>query len=310
MTPPGPDKWLPDARTRTFLRQYALAPRQIVDAGLRGQHQSFQRGDGLEFSQYRAYLPGDDLRRVDWRVYGRSDRLFVREADQESRLAVWILVDSTGSMAEADADGVAKFDYARRLAAALAWLAAGQNDDIALIGLRQPDLYFLPPRRVRRPLERFLHGLDELEPRGAWPDRRQIDPLLDRIPHRALLILIGDLFETDDEVTRSLRHLVAAGRQLISVQLLTRQELEFPHRGRIEVVDRESGVRRRVHATRYRQTYLDNLRTELARIESEQRDIGARFVRVCTDRPLTDALNGCLAGGPHASTADLTEPAA
>lgn len=310
MTPSRPDRWLPDASTRTFLSQYELAPRQIVDAGLRGQHQSFQRGDGMEFSQYRAYLPGDDLRRVDWRVFGRSDRLFVREADQESRLSVWLLVDSTGSMAEAGADGTTRLDYARRLAGAFAWLAAGQNDDVALLGLRRSNLFFLPPRRVRRPLERLLLGLDALEPEGAWPERRQIDPLLDRIPHRALLILIGDLFESDDEITRSLRHLVAAGRQLISVQLLTRAELEFPYRGRIEVVDRESGERRRVDATRYRQTYLGNLAAELARVEAEQRDIGARFVRASIDRPLTDTLHACLATGPHAATADLTEPAA
>src|SRR5690606_30542286 len=138
---------LTDPQALAALRDLSLVARTVVDGLMLGVHTSHRAGVGLEFSQFRSYQPGDDLRRVDWKLYGRSDRFFIRESEAETSRAVRLVLDATGSMAHSFANGISTLDYARVLAAALSLVAQRQGDAFGLFALNDRSLQELQPRR-------------------------------------------------------------------------------------------------------------------------------------------------------------------
>ena len=156
------NRFLPPS-TLAALGDLELAARTVVDGLMYGVHPSRLPGPGLEFSQYRSYQPGDDPRRVDWKLYARSDRYFVREAEIETSVTLRILVDASESMTQEDS-GLSKFDYARFAAAALALLAHRQGDAVGVWALRDGQIHTTPPRRHHHHLYQILHNLEQLEP--------------------------------------------------------------------------------------------------------------------------------------------------
>src|SRR5262245_49837946 len=188
-----------DPKVLAALGDLTLAARTVVDGFMYGVHHSRIPGAGLEFSQYRSYQPGDDLRRIDWKLFGRSDRYFIREAESETSITVRIILDATGSMAHTE-DGVSKFDYARFLAAALALLAVRQGDAIGLYTLSDGAAMTIRPRREASHLHRILHTLERLSPSGRWPVWSSLERAMTPDPERGVTIVIGDFHEHADEI--------------------------------------------------------------------------------------------------------------
>jgi uncharacterized protein (DUF58 family) len=196
-----------------------------------GQHASRSRGEGLEFSQYRAYEPGDDLRRIDWKLYARSDRYFVREAERESPLTLWLLLDASASMGQADTarPGWRRLDAARALAAACIALALRQGDRFGLAIVSDGRLEVIAAGSGLRQRDRCHLAMQAMQPGGAWPPEAGLRPLWERVGPGDLLLLLGDHF--DDAGVVLLERLASAGREVSSVQILTGEERDFPFKG-------------------------------------------------------------------------------
>ncbi len=285
---------LPDAATRHQLLRYTLASRHRVASSLRASHISRERGEGIEFHQYRPYLPGDDLRRVDWRLYGRTDRHYVREAEQESRLTVCLFVDTTASMGMHDGDGPSRLELAQRTAAAIAWLSAQRHHDFGLVTLTDGRPVYIPPAAGNAQFQRVTGALASLTPAGSWPRHANVRHALQALPARSKVFCFSDFFERGDEQTRAMRELLGMAHGLTSVQIVTADELAFPHRGQVEVIDAEHGEARVVDARAYRPRYLARFAALLDAVRREHMALGARVVRVTASTPVADVLRAAL----------------
>lgn len=289
-----PDDLFPDAELRDLLSRFTLAQRHRVSNPLRASHISRERGDGLEFHQFRGYLPGDDLRRVDWRLYGRTDKLYVREAEQESRLTVCLFVDTTGSMDMVGDSGPTRLALACRFAAAIGWLALRRQHDFGLVTLTDGEPEYLQPGTGTAQYQRLLQLLANLRASGQWPRRPNLRKVMQALPVRSKVYALSDFFERRREQSESLRELLGMAHGLTCVQILTPGELSFEHRGQLDIIDRESGERRLVDARAYRGEYLERMRALLDGVQREHVALGARFVRVTTTDTLADVLRASL----------------
>ena len=289
-----PRSALLDPAVLAGIKDLRLVARTLVDGAVVGLHRQPRAGTGVELEQFRAYQPGDDPRRIDWRAHARSDRLIVRESPVERDVTVRIVLDASASMAHRDG-ALTKLQYGRMLAAAVAFLALRQGDGVALdaIGDAAVDL---PPLRRRRALERLLFALQGLEPGGRWPSWRELGPRLARPRRREMVVVISDLWDDDDgAISAALAGLRALRHEVVLLHLIGRNELEFPWQGDAAFTDLESGAVVEGHAAELRPAYLRALGEWLAGWERRAAELAITYQRVPLDRPLELALRDVLA---------------
>jgi uncharacterized protein (DUF58 family) len=274
------------------VKDLRLVARTLVSGAVAGLHRQPRAGTGVELEQFRAYQPGDDPRRIDWRAHARSDRLIVRESPVERDVTVRLVVDASASMGHRDG-GLRKLDYARMFAAALAFLALRQGDGVALdvIGDAAVDL---PPLRRRRALERLLFALEGLEPGGRWPPWRELGPRLARVRRRELVVVISDLWDDDGTIAATLAGLRALRHEVMLVHLVARNELDFPWQGDAAFTDLETGAIVEGNAGELRAAYLGALQRWLAAWERRCGELEIPYLRVPLDRPLELTLRDFL----------------
>ncbi|WP_086607135.1 DUF58 domain-containing protein [Erythrobacter donghaensis] len=229
----------PEIRSR--LKRLRLTTRRDMGSRGFGMHASRNKGAGLEFAQYRAYEPGDEPRRIDWKLFARSDKFFVREAEQESPVSVWILTDASASMAQADRarPDWQRIDAAGLLALCTAQLALMQGDRFGWIALRDHGLVVADPHRGRAQFERMQIELSRLEGAGGFPDAHALAPLWERIGANDLVLFLSDCF--DEGGIALIERLAKAGREVLAVQLLTVEERDFPFDGGYRFLEPETG---------------------------------------------------------------------
>jgi len=285
----------PDLRAR--LRDLRLTARSGAGGDGLGQHASRSRGAGLEFAQYRAYEPGDELRRIDWKLYARSDRYFVREAERDSPLTAWAVVDASASMRQADAAraGFCKLDAAKILAACLFELALRQGDRFGLIALAGNAPVFVPAGTGPRQRDRCLLELARLGAAGGWPEESALRPLWERVQPPAVVAVLSDFF--DDAAVELALRLAAARREVLTVQLLSAEERDFPFAGGHRFRDPESGTERRVEAAAVRKDYLERFAAARAGLARRFAAAGVRHAEHVLDRPLDEPLRVFFAPG-------------
>ncbi|MGH8081926.1 MAG: DUF58 domain-containing protein, partial [Lysobacter sp.] len=240
----------------------------------------------LEFAQYRAYEPGDELRQIDWKLYARSDRFFVREAERESPLAVWLLLDASASMAQEDAarPGWSRLDAAKALTACVAELALRQGDRFGLIVLRADGLRLLAPASGARQRDRLLLDLHGLSAQGAWPAAEQLRPLWERIGAGDLVLMLGDgLDESSVEVAE---RLASARREVLSLRILTAEERDFPFRGGYRFRDPETGEELLGDGAALREEFLGRFEAARKHLDARLDASGVRHVEYVLDEAL------------------------
>lgn len=277
-----------DPSTLAGIGDLRLVARTVVEGFLSGQHFDPRPSVGVEFNQYRSYQPGDDLRRVDWRAYARSDRFYVREAEVEREVTVRFLLDASASMGHGKA--YAKFDYARMLVASLAYLVDSQGDRLALAALGDGGLEELPSGKRSRSLLYLVQLLEGLVPSGAWPEWEGIASRVCNAREREMVILVSDLYEAGREIRAAVDTLQALGHDVLVLHLLDRDELAFEYAGDLVFEDLESGERLRGDAAALRNAYLERMRSELAAWRDRLRAAGAGYELLPTDEPLDRAL--------------------
>ena len=283
-----------DPGTLSGIKDLRLVARTIVEGFLAGLHLDPRPGAGVEFSQYRSYQPGDDVRLVDWQVFARSDRYYIRESEVERDVVVRLLLDASRSMAHVDGR-LSKFDYARFVAAALVYLVDLQGDQIRFHAVRDTPTTPLAVSRRQRMLELVLHSLERLEPEGKWPSWDALGGMIARSRNRELVILISDLHEKAGEIRQALNALRTQGHEALVLHLLGRNELEFDYTGDLGYEDLETGETVRGNAERMRGAYLKRLRIELDNWRHELLGMGVAYEVLPTDQPVERALRSFLA---------------
>lgn len=222
-----------------------LAARRAMIGSVSGRHRSPHRGSSVEFAEYRSYVPGDDLRRLDWRAYGRSDRFYVKEFEADTNLRLVLVVDSSGSMKYAGDQGRgerSKLDVAKRICAILAQLALRQGDAAGLwIADDQERQIKIPPRRKPSHLRAILAHLDELEPKGETSLAETLHRAAEREQRRALFCVVSDLFSPPEQLKDAFQHLAFRKHDVAVFHLLDRDELEFRFDRPTRFVDPEGG---------------------------------------------------------------------
>ena len=204
-----------------------LRARFVVDGVMVGIHPSRAKGFSSEFEQHREYSQGEDVRRIDWKTYGKFDRYFIKEYREATNLSAYILLDASSSMGYAS-DGLSKFDYGSTLAASLAYLMLKQQDAVGLITFSDRIEKMVPPKAVHGYLFAILKELEARRPRGQTRTGSILQELAGSLKRRGLVILISDLLDDPGEVVRGLKQLRSKGNDLIVFHLLDRDELEFP----------------------------------------------------------------------------------
>lgn len=273
-------------QVRARLKDLRLTSRRAVGLQGLGLHHSRSRGAGLEFAQYRAYEPGDELRQIDWKLYARSDRFFVREAERESPLAVWLLIDASASMAQEDAarPGWSRLAAAKGLAACIAELALRQGDRFGLVALRDDGVRLLAPGAGVRQRDRFMLELHGLAARGRWPAPEQLRPLWERIGQGDLVVLLSDGF--DDGAVEVMTRLAAARREVLAIRLLTAEERDFPFQGGHRFHDPETGEELLGDGTAMRGEFLDRFMQARRELDARLDSAGIRHAEYVLDQPL------------------------
>lgn len=284
----------PDVRSR--LRSLRLVTRRAVGAHGIGLHQSHSRGAGLEFAQYRAYEPGDELRQIDWKLYGRSDKFFVREAERESPVAVWILIDASGSMGQADAPrpDYSRLDAAKGIAAALADLAMRQGDRFGFMALGDAGLALLPPATGPRQRDRLLLDLLRIDVARGFAAEAQLGPVWERIGAHDLVILLSDCF--DEGAVALAEKLAAAGRETLVIEMLTAAERDFSFQGGYRFRDPETGEELLADGAALRSEFLARFGAAREALHARLDAAGIRHAPHVLDEPIDLPLRRLFAG--------------
>ena len=276
---------LPDPSELLRIRNFKLRVRGAVDGFLVGAHKSPYHGFSAEFSEHRAYTPGDDLRWLDWKALARTGRLYTKVFEEETNLRAYLMVDTSGSMAYGN-----KMEYATSLAGALAYLLYLQRDAVGLVPFSDSIGEVMPPRTGRVHLDTLLARLARLSPSGKTSPRRAFLELAGLAKKRGLVILISDLMASPDEVMRGARAFRFRKHHVMVFHLLTREESQAPERpGLYE--DMETGQRVRFHPSTGSDTYIKAFHAWKTAIEAGLTDSGAEYHGLITDTPLSRALS-------------------
>ncbi len=238
----------PERQTRSFLDTailsrlsgFPLFARRPMMGTVSGRHPSPHRGSSVEFAEYRKYVPGDDLRRLDWRAYGRSDRFFIKEFEADTNLRCCLVLDTSGSM-DFGTVGVTKMEYARRIAGAIGHLALQQGDAVGLTCVANGIVRNVPPRRNPAHLSAVFDVLEEAKPHGETQLVSVLHELAETVRQRALIIILSDMFVEPEPLRSCFQHLRFRKHDTAVFHLLDPQEVKFDFRRPMRFLDMEGG---------------------------------------------------------------------
>jgi uncharacterized protein (DUF58 family) len=292
-----------DRRSRSFLDSAVLSrlaavplfSRRPMLGNVSGRHASPHRGSSVEFAEYRKYVPGDDLRRLDWRAYGRSDRFYVKEFEADTNLRCCLVLDTSGSMGFGSA-GVLKIDYARRIAGALGYLALQQGDAVGLACVANGLVRNVPPRRNPAHLISIFDLLEQARPQAETQLVAVLHELAETIRQRALVVIISDLFVEPELLRGCFQHMRFRHHDLAIFHLLDPQELEFNFRRPMRFVDLEGGPSIFADPTEIADRYHRALSAYQAALKQHVLESSVDYHRVLLNEDYEKALMRFLVG--------------
>lgn len=264
-----------------------LLAKTVVQGFLTGLHRAPKLGMSMEFAEHRAYLPGDDTRRIDWRLYGRTDRFYIKEFEADTNANVYLLLDISRSMAFKSA-GISKLDYARYLAACLAYFCNRQRDRVGLVTFANAIVNVVPP--ALKHLDVVLHTIDRVEASGRGALRDPLRAISEQMRRRSIVVLISDLYEEPRAVLEAATALRGNGNDLIVFHILDPAEREFPFDGAGTFEDLESGERIPIVPEQLRDEYRRLVAEHIASLTSLLGAGAADYALFDTSTPLDYAL--------------------
>jgi uncharacterized protein (DUF58 family) len=280
-----------------------LVARVVIDGTLSGLHQSPFHGYSAEFSQYRHYRAGDDLKYIDWKLFARTDRFYTKQYRETTDMVAEIAIDASASMAFRGRTGVTKIAYARLLAAALAHLISRQGDAVGLVVYADGLRHYVPSRAGPSHLRRLLVALTKLEASGgisaagAAGAAGSLARAIDLLRRRGLLVIVSDLYDEDEAVERELKRAARIGHEVALFHVLSRDEIEFPYasrHGHIELEDLETGRTVLASPRSIGPSYRRDVAEFLERWRARAAAYGIDYTRAISDMPLDATLRGYL----------------
>jgi uncharacterized protein (DUF58 family) len=288
---------MPDESYRRFLDPVVvsklatmeLRARLVVEGFVTGMHKSPYKGFSVEFAEHRQYMPGDPLKHIDWKVYGRTDRFYIKEYEEETNLRGHILLDSSASMGYG-ADSISKLEYGRYLAAALIYLMLKQQDSVGLLIFDEKIREFVPPRSNPTQLHLLLSELDRARPSAETDIGLALHELARRIKRRGLVVLISDLLDDPDRVLPGLKHFRHMKHEVIVFHVLDPREVEFRFDVDATFRDMETGELMTTEPFSIRGDYLRAVEEWMARLKRECAESRIDYVPIRTSTPYDRAL--------------------
>lgn len=288
-----------DARIRELLKPeilntvsgLELVARVITEGFMSGSNRSQSIGSGQEFSQYKNYQPGDDLRQLDWKMYARSERYYVKQSEIETNITIKFMVDASHSMAYQE-NGLTKLHYAKVMIAALAYLARKQSDTFGLFAVNDKNISVLLPRFEQQQFIRFLNELVKLKSEGVWK-RQGVEQLYDH-HGKEIIVFFTDLYDDQEDLHQFISRLKTPRNEVIVFQLMGRQETEFSFEGSYTFEDLETGQRRKANSTLQQKEYKERVADWLSYSRTWMLEKQINYYLIYLDEPIDAVLRNFL----------------
>ena len=268
-----------------------LMAKQTVEGAITGQHRSPHKGFSVEFAQHREYVQGDEIRRVDWKVFAKTDRYYVREYEEETNLRAMLLLDASGSMGYKGENGITKLQHAIKLSACLAHIIMKQSDSIGLMTFDTKIRSHIPPRSSTRHLRILYEEMLKTRPGGETDISKVFHDIVPRIDKRGMVFILSDCFTDVKSLLASVAHFRHASHEVVIFHVMDRDEVEFPFDvwTRFENLERTAEFQM-VDPASFRAAYLDNFAkfTEALKLGCQRHRV--ELVPMYTHEPLTDSL--------------------
>jgi uncharacterized protein (DUF58 family) len=286
-----------DPRALVAVSRMELVAKTVMDGYVQGMHRSPHIGFALDFAQHRQYVPGDDIKRIDWRVYAKADRYYIKQYEVTTNLRAHMVVDASGSMGYQGAgDLMTKFRYAQFVATCLSYLVLHQQDSAGLVTFDTEVREFIPSRSASSHLITITKALDRAVPRGESGISGILHDVAERLGHRQLVVLISDLFDNVEKLIEAFHHLRHKRHEVIVMQIMSDDELNFPFRkfSLFESMELEN-QRIRLDPVTTRATYLENVGRHLKAVQDACNAMRISYTLFKTSDPLDKALAAYLA---------------
>src|SRR5688572_1660114 len=264
-----------------------LVARRVVEGFITGLHHSPHFGLSVDFAEHRAYMPGDDIRRIDWRVYARTDRHYIKQFEADTNTDFTVVLDTSASMGFKSA-GISKFDYARYLAACLCYFSSKQRDRVGLALFGSGQVTRIPPGIKH--LDLVLHQLDTATTAGSDALLPPLRKLSEHLRRRSIVAIISDFYESASAVTEAVRQLRQRGNDVIVCHVLDPAELDFPYEDAMTIVDLESGEKLPVVPETLKDEYQKLISTHVEDVKHRMIEHGFDYMLLDTTKPLDHAL--------------------
>ena len=266
---------------------------KLVEGLLSGHHRSRHKGSSVEFAEYKDYTPGDEIKHIDWKVAGKTDKYHVKQFEQSTNLKATILLDASGSMGYKSPNpmGMNKIDYARNLVASLSYLLLKQYDAVGLSLFNEHIMNHIPPRSKPSHFQHILHGLATLEPNGVTRLGGIIESLVERLPGRGILILVSDFLTKETGVEKKIKLLVSRGLEVILFHILDPDEVSLPFEGDIVFESLEDDSPIDLDPVDVRESYQREIQHQIQHYRSSCARAGIDYVFLKTSIPLEQGLS-------------------
>ena len=278
----------PDVVSR--LANMDLRARLIVEGFIAGLHRSPYHGFSVEFAEYRQYNAGESTRNVDWKIYAKTDRYYVKVFEDETNLRATLLLDRSASMDFKGGATVTKLRYATLLGAALSYLMIMQRDAVGLVVFDEKINALVPHRSVRRHLLHLLRTLEAIEPGAKTEIAATLHEMAERIKRRGLVVLFSDLFDDPEKVLNGLKHFRHRGHEMVLFHVLDEKELTLDYGGEVQFVDKETGEKLRTQPWFLKKEYRRTVRDWISWLERECKENAIDYNLVTTETPFDQAL--------------------
>ncbi len=242
------------------VKNLSVVARGVVEGFISGLHSSPYKGFSVEFAEHRKYTAGDDPKHLDYRMLARTDRLYIKQYEEETNMRVRILLDTSGSMGYNHDGNLTKFDYCAYLTAVLSYLMTRQQDSVGLTTFDTQIQLDMPARSSPRHFNEMMHRLEEITPGKQTDVAETLHKLANRFKRRCLIVLISDLYDEPEAVIRALHHFRHRHHEVILFHVFDKAEIEFPFREVIAFRDMETNERIQVDPAYVRDTYIEHLR--------------------------------------------------
>lgn len=282
-----------DAQVLSRISTLKMTAMNLVEGLLTGQHRSRHKGSPVEFAEYKDYSPGDEIRHIDWKVAGKTDKYHVKQFEQSTNLKCTILLDASGSMGYQSPlkEQHSKMGYARTLVAALSYLLLKQFDAVGLTLFNDKVVEHIPPRSKASHYQHILHGLANISPQGTTRIDDVLGGLAERLPGRSMLILVSDFFVQNQDLQKSLKLLCSRGLEVILFHVLHPDEIHLPFEGDIVFESLEEGPTVGLDPKDIREEYQKTIQNHLNSFKKDCNGLGVDYVFLDTSEPLDQALS-------------------